>query len=193
MQTINPRRYRISKTIQAAAIELAMRDGLSNVTTESIARHAGISTRTFFNYYPYKEAALMGPGLAYPADAAAEFVAGAGPLMDDVQHLIRAHLRRFLDERTMLGNLLKLSETDPKLSALMNSGTIALRTQMRNLLALRLPGQPAPVIEILAAAIVAATTDATRSWTRGETNDFIAEAEANLAMILPAAELLARD
>ena len=43
------RRFRTAKAIQAAAVELSVREGLANVTTEAIARHAGVSTRTFFN------------------------------------------------------------------------------------------------------------------------------------------------
>lgn len=55
------RRFRTARRIQAAAVALASRHGLANVTTEAIAQKAEISTRTFFNHYPYKEAAIMGP------------------------------------------------------------------------------------------------------------------------------------
>ncbi|MFC3630750.1 TetR/AcrR family transcriptional regulator [Paracoccus angustae] len=186
------RRYRTAKKIQAAAIRLAVRDGLANVTTEAIAREAGISTRTFFNYYPYKEAAMMGPPPDYPAEASEQFVAGTGTLIEDLGRLITAHLSRFLDERELLVHILALSDTDPKLDALRNSTMLSRRAQMRELLRRRCPAARPAQIEILAAAIVAATNAATKAWTSGEADDFIAAALENLSLIQPAAEMLGR-
>ncbi|MCF3974501.1 TetR/AcrR family transcriptional regulator [Paracoccus salsus] len=184
------RRFRTAKKIQAAAVALAVRDGLSNVTTEAIAREAGISTRTFFNYYPYKEAALAGPPPDYPSEAAERFVAGSGSLIDDLEQLIEAHLARFLSEREMLAHMFRLAETDAKLGALRNSAVMARRAQMRELLSRRMPRADGRMVEILAAAIIAATNAATKDWLSGERNDFIAAARHNLALILPAAEML---
>lgn len=184
------RRYRTAKKIQAAAVELATRNGITNVTTEEIARQAGISTRTFFNYFPYKEAAIMGPPPDYPFDAAEDFANGTGRIIDDLDTLIGAHLRRFLKERDMLAQMFALAETDPKLLALSNNAILSRRDQMRALLHRRLPDRDPALIEILAAAIVAATNAATRTWIAGETHDFIAGARRNLAMIGAAADLM---
>ena len=184
------RRYRAAKKIQAAAVELAVRDGLANVTTDAIARLAGVSTRTFFNYYPYKEAAIMGPPPDYPAEASEEFVNGTGPLIEDLRVLITTHLGRFLDEREMLGHIFALAETDPKLEALRNSAILARRAQMRQLLQRRMPDADPRLVEILAAAIVAATNVATKDWITGEVDDFIAAACHNLALISTATAML---
>lgn len=184
------RRYRTAKKIQATAIQLAMRDGLANVTTEAIAREAGISTRTFFNYYPYKEAAMMGPPPDYPAEASEQFVAGRGTLIEDLDRLITAHLERFLDERELLAHILVLATTDPKLAALRNSTILSRRAQMRDLLHRRCPQSNPAQIEILAAAIVAATNAATKDWAIGVVDDFIGTARKNLALIQPAAAML---
>lgn len=184
------RRHRTAKKIQATAIDLAVRDGLANVTTDAIARAAGISTRSFFNYYPYKEAAIMGPPPDYPADAAEQFVNGKGALIDDLIRMITAHLSRFLSEREMMANILALSDTDPKLEALRNSVILARRAQMREMLQRRLIDHDPRLIEILAAAIVAATNAATKDWASGKVDDFVAAACENLSLILPAAQLL---
>lgn len=190
MSPQNTRRFQTAKTIQASAIELAVREGLANVTTEAIARHAGISTRTFFNYYPYKEAALMGPPPDYPPEASEKFVNAKGRLIDDLGALIAAHLARYLNEREMIGQMLSLSDSDPKLDALRNSAMLARRAQMRTLLHRRMPGSDERVIEILAAAIIAATNAATKDWVAGTRSDFIAAAHENLSLILVAAEML---
>ncbi|MEL4358263.1 MULTISPECIES: TetR/AcrR family transcriptional regulator [unclassified Luteococcus] len=46
--------------LHRAAIELVSERGLGGVTTDDIAQAAGVSPRTFFNYFPTKEGALMG-------------------------------------------------------------------------------------------------------------------------------------
>ncbi|TBN38283.1 TetR/AcrR family transcriptional regulator [Paracoccus subflavus] len=184
------RRYRTAKKIQAAAVRLAVQDGVANVTTEAIAREAGISTRTFFNYYPYKEAAMMGPPPDYPATASEEFIKGKGILIEDLDRLIAAHLSRFMDERDMLRHILILADTDPKLDALRNSTVLSRRAQMRDLLHRRCPEAKPAQIEILAAAIVAATNAATKAWARGEVEDFLATARENLSLIQSAAAML---
>lgn len=43
-----------------AAIELVAEHGLAHVTVEMIAERAGVSPRTFFNYWDSKEAAVLG-------------------------------------------------------------------------------------------------------------------------------------
>ncbi|QQC58812.1 TetR family transcriptional regulator [Rothia kristinae] len=54
------RRTRTWEAIHAAAAEQARAKGLKGTTAESIAEQAGVSTRTFFNYFPSKEDAVLG-------------------------------------------------------------------------------------------------------------------------------------
>lgn len=49
------------RALQAAAIELVGRRGFSAVTVDDVAAAAGVSRRTFFNYFPTKSAALFDP------------------------------------------------------------------------------------------------------------------------------------
>lgn len=46
--------------LERAAIELTLLHGLDQVTIEQIAEQADVSPRTFFNYFPSKEAAVLG-------------------------------------------------------------------------------------------------------------------------------------
>lgn len=54
------KRAQTHRRIHDAAVELALRDGLAAATVSDIAERAGISRRTFFNYYASKEDAVLG-------------------------------------------------------------------------------------------------------------------------------------
>src|ERR1700728_837159 len=55
-----------------AAFELATAEGLANVRVPQIAEAVGVSTRTFNNYFPSKEAAIVFPTTLRGARLAAD-------------------------------------------------------------------------------------------------------------------------
>lgn len=84
---------RTAQKIQRATLELAIARGLDNTTTESIAERAGISLRTFFNYYPNKEAAAVSTPPAYEEEDKAVLRAGKGNLAADLEEFLRKQIR----------------------------------------------------------------------------------------------------
>lgn len=48
------------RSIHDAAAELVLERGMGSVTVDQIAQRAGVSQRTFFNYFPSKEDAVIG-------------------------------------------------------------------------------------------------------------------------------------
>lgn len=80
--------------IHEAASVAALEGGLAAATVEAIAERAGISRRTFFNYFPTKEDAILGlrePALA--EDAVAAFRAAERSLIGDAAHLMAAAMQ----------------------------------------------------------------------------------------------------
>src|SRR5215470_9587187 len=67
------------RLLRRAALDLVAERGLANVTVEDIAEAADVSPRTFFNYFPSKEAALFGGSDPDRADRLRKRVASEAP------------------------------------------------------------------------------------------------------------------
>ena len=86
--------------IHDKASGLALEEGLSKATVEAIAEAAGISKRTFFNYFATKEDAILGtqaPTISEEATAAFR-VAGDDDLFGRTVHLMVAVIRSMFPE-----------------------------------------------------------------------------------------------
>lgn len=77
--------------LHRVALELVVAHGLEQVTVEQIATEADVSSRTFFNYYPSKEAAVVGADPHLPQRLLASFL--ARPATEDVLTSIEAVMR----------------------------------------------------------------------------------------------------
>ncbi|OFT99565.1 TetR/AcrR family transcriptional regulator [Brevibacterium sp. HMSC22B09] len=80
--------------LHAAAVELVYAGSLETVTTAQIAEAAGVSPRTFFNYYDTKEDAIIGlSDQTLNPQRLAEYVADcplAGSPLEDVSAVMRS-------------------------------------------------------------------------------------------------------
>jgi AcrR family transcriptional regulator len=79
------------EAIHRIAVERALAAGPTNVTAAEISEEAGVSARTFFNYFPTKEDAMLGFHEDLPTDdELAEFAESSEPdLMSELVHLMR--------------------------------------------------------------------------------------------------------
>jgi AcrR family transcriptional regulator len=72
-------RLQTLRELHEAAVELARESGLAAATVDAITKRAGVSRRTFFNYYPTKEDALLGTASpVVPAEALERFLGNSG-------------------------------------------------------------------------------------------------------------------
>lgn len=80
------KRLATRRSIQIAVLHLTAERGLDQVTVDDISRAAGVSPRTFFNYFPTKEASLAGDlPMEFAGDVAERFERAApdrDPLAD---------------------------------------------------------------------------------------------------------------
>lgn len=115
---LRERRHRqTSADIRDAAVRLARERGFDKVTVEEICTQAGISSRTFFNYFPNKESAIAYGPSDIPADLVADFVA-AGPasysvVLSELITLAAHHLRDMPPPRELAEGCLELAKTSP--------------------------------------------------------------------------------
>jgi AcrR family transcriptional regulator len=54
------KRIETRRNLEEAAVRLALDDGIENATIDAISERAGVSSRTFFNYFDSKEDAILG-------------------------------------------------------------------------------------------------------------------------------------
>lgn len=104
--------------IQQAALRIAIDDGLAAVTVDEISRRADVSPRTFFNYFPNKEGALLGDDPTLPDDdTVADFVAGgpSGELLADLGALLVHSTRELIEERGLIEERQQVLRAAPEL------------------------------------------------------------------------------
>jgi len=107
------RRQETGLQIQTVTLELAMANGLDIVTTDEIAAQSGVSTRTFFNYYPNKEAAAVGHPPVFTEAQLDALANGTGPLAADLKQFLDSHIA-VMSEREdiirMVGNVMRSND-----------------------------------------------------------------------------------
>lgn len=87
------KRIATRRAIQFAALQLAGERGFDRVTVDEISHAANVSPRTFFNYFPSKESAIIGELPQLPDEASIDRFIAAGPhepILDGLSTLLIA-------------------------------------------------------------------------------------------------------
>jgi len=148
------RKLRTANTIRVAAVNLVHEQGLDNVTTDMISDAAGISPRTFFNYFRYKEAALLPPTPVFEQQAIDKFLEAKAPILDDLVELIIPLTRFFSENPAMFRKLFEISQAHPKLDTLKINAFQEFEEMVRVVIAKRLNMQDDAGEPSLIAALV---------------------------------------
>lgn len=158
----------------AAARALALEHGLDEVTVEMICNRAGVSVRTFFNYFESKDMALLGPAPELADTTVLEAFRSGGPtgnLLADLLEVIAGPDPEELDKDN-LRQMFDVLEREPRLLAAHLTRHLSLERQAAELVAERL-GLDEPDARCGLAAALAFTVlrQAGRRWFHQEPAD----------------------
>ncbi|BBC30989.1 hypothetical protein SGFS_022830 [Streptomyces graminofaciens] len=117
------RRRQTRRDVHAAALWLAREHGFDKITANMISAEAEVSPRTFFNYFPNKEAAVLPGPTELPEGLAAEFIArgAAHPreVLADLTQLLVRDLADNAPQRQETHAVFALTRSHPALPAAM--------------------------------------------------------------------------
>ena len=141
------------RELRRVALRMIAERGYSNVTVEEIAEAANVSPRTFFNYFPTKEAALFGadPELAEATRDAIVRQSPGEPVVTVLRQIMTNQARTVVNEFAELGGdplewlaRMRASRTDPHLHAAHAAQMAAIERSLAEAIGQRLgttPGQ----------------------------------------------------
>ena len=137
------------RAINLAALDLVEERGFAAVTTEEIAARAGVSARTFFNYFPSKEAAVIGTTaeeLESYAAALEEDVEGESPL-ESLRRILAGMLAPASIDRQLRAKRRRILLGEPALAPALVGNNIRIENALTAALERRLGVRPGDSLE----------------------------------------------
>lgn len=114
------KRLATRRGIQVAVLRLVRQLGYDAVTVDMISREADVSARTFFNYFPSKEDAVVGdPPVLPEGDGLLPFVEGSGRgrILHDIVDLIEVATEANITDRELVRARREVLRDHPELFA----------------------------------------------------------------------------
>jgi len=188
-------RERKKRARRAALIDATHRlveeHGLDAVTVDAICAEAGVSTRTFFNYFETKDDAVLGH-VPWPGDseASATFAAGGptGHLLTDLEHLVGSFLLDPPVGRERFARAFEIAAREPRLLARHLAWFEQHKGQIVELVERRLGAEPERSPLVVATLAIFLTHAAFMRWDEssgaGDGGDHLAFVVAELRAIV---------
>lgn len=159
------RKQAAKNSIERIAVELALESGLEQLTIEAICERSLISPRTFYNYFPSKEAALFGAGPRPTEQDLEAFRTGtSNDIIGDLLDLLTKTAMSHATDADLLQGRRRLLRQHPALAIKGPPGFDALISELHDLTVDRLqhvgpprpadPHDEAAMIVALAAAVM---------------------------------------
>jgi len=174
-----------------ATHRLVAEHGLDAVTVDAICEEAGVSVRTFFNYFETKDDAVLGH-TPWPLESeAAEVFAAGGPtghLVLDLQALVSSFLSDPPIGRERLARALELAAKEPRLVARHLAWFEQHKGQLSALVERRLGENPSHSPEMVGSVLLFLTHATFLRWDaaggHGDADDHLTAVVAELRSIL---------
>ena len=150
--------------LQEAALRLALQHGPDQVRVEDIAEAAGVSPRTYNNYFSSREHAIVA---AVTADREARIDAAIAAQPEDVrlaEVITEAIVAQYTDPGEGHRDALLLITTHPSLRSAFLSDTDAIAPTLGEVIATRIGDTEGLTAAVLAAAVTAAIRIAVEQW-----------------------------
>ncbi|WP_055478797.1 TetR/AcrR family transcriptional regulator [Sphaerimonospora mesophila] len=154
------------QALREAALRLALERGPDNVRVDDIAEAAGVSPRTYNNYFSSREQAIVAAVTAERESRVAAAVAArpAGVRLADA--VIDAIVEQYTDPGEHDRDALLLITTRPVLRDAFVDAAAAIEHPLTDAIADRLGGSGRDTARVLAASVAAAVRVALERWTR---------------------------
>lgn len=164
------------RLLRRVALDLVAERGLANVTVEDIAEAADVSPRTFFNYFPSKEAALFGESDPDRAGRLRDRIASEAPgepALSALRTVMGQYAETIADEFRALGGnpadllrRMRVARNDPQVRGAHAAQMAMTERAISEGLAARLGVSPDvdPYPAVLAAAAVGVLRACTAFW-----------------------------
>lgn len=154
--------------LRRATVDLASSQGFDAVTVDEICRHAGVSPRTFFNYFSSKEDAVLQARPSPPSGDDLEVFSAGGPsgdLIADLATMIGSHLAARLPPASEVVRHHHLLHREPRLQAHFRAGLRDVEVGIGRAIATR-TGTAAddPAVQLLSAVVSGAMRVAMTRW-----------------------------
>jgi AcrR family transcriptional regulator len=187
------------EALRAAALRLALEHGPDNVRVDDIAAAAGVSTRTYNNYFASREQAIVAAVTAEREARVAAAVAARPASVRLADAVVEAIVEQYTDPGEQRRDVLLLITTRPTLRAAFVDTAGTLEHPLTAAIAQRLGDADPHTSHVLAASVAAAVRIALQRWVQptstgglvvpsGSLPDLLRTALAPLTPALDAAE-----
>lgn len=150
--------------LSAAALRLALDRGPDNVRVEDIAAAAGVSPRTYNNYFSSREQAVIAAITTQRASRIAAAVAGRPARVPLAEAVIDAVAGHYADVGDSDPAAVLMIISTPALRACYLDTVVSIEEPLVDVITERCPHVDAGTAEVLVAAVGAATRLALRRW-----------------------------
>ena len=177
------RRAETTAAVARAALDLACERPWAEVTVDDVAARSGISRRTFFNYFPSKDEALLHFAPGWAPDLLAAFRTGTGPALDALEEVLVTQTERSRAHRDEGRRLFGVVQENPVLLPLVLGRIAAAEEELVEAVRHREPDGDDLRARVLAASVATVSRVSAQRWMEDPGTDPVATVRAAFAAL----------
>ncbi len=177
------RRAETTAAVARAALDLACERPWAEVTVDDVAARSGISRRTFFNYFPSKDEALLHFAPGWEPDLLAAFRTGSGPALDALEEVLVTQTERSVAHREDSRRLFGVVHDNPVLLPVVLGRIAAAEEELVEAVRRREPDGDDVRARVLAACVTTLSRLSAQCWMDDPAADPVATVRAAFAAL----------